>query len=139
MLLAVVGILLIILAWPVLGETWRNRFPQLRGEPQNLGVEPLHRCLHRDLELRGCCDTGSIQQVPDRGELYPRIMRVKRQLNKLRRYRVGGFEQPALSRLPHDGTVRPILDSTFPLEDVAAAYAHARSGRATGKVAVTIR
>lgn len=37
------------------------------------------------------------------------------------------------------GTIRPILDSTFPLDDVAAAYEHARSGRATGKVAVTLR
>ena len=37
------------------------------------------------------------------------------------------------------GTIRPVLDRTFPLDEVAAAYDCARSGSANGKVAVAIR
>ncbi len=54
------------------------------------------------------------------------------------------FMQPSSEQLTEiaaligEGTVRPLLDSTFALEDVAAAYDHARSGRATGKVAVSL-
>lgn len=38
-----------------------------------------------------------------------------------------------------DGTVTPIVDSEFPIDDVAKADAHARSGEANGKVIVTMR
>lgn len=37
------------------------------------------------------------------------------------------------------GTVQPIIDSEFPLVDVAKAYQRARSGDANGKVIVAIR
>ena len=50
-----------------------------------------------------------------------------------------GEQLTEIATLISNGTVRPILDSTFPLDDVAAAYAHARSGPTTGKVAVTLR
>ena len=49
-----------------------------------------------------------------------------------------GEQLTEIAALISHGTVRPLLDSTYPLDDVAAAYAHARSGRATGKVAVTL-
>ena len=35
-----------------------------------------------------------------------------------------------------DGTDRPVLDSTFPLDDVAAAHDHARSDSANGKISI---
>ena len=49
-----------------------------------------------------------------------------------------GEQLTEIAALISSGTVRPLLDSTYTLDDVAAAYAHARSGRATGKVAVTL-
>ncbi len=50
-----------------------------------------------------------------------------------------GEQLAEIATLITDGTVLPILDSTFPLDEVAAAYAHARSGEANGKVAIAIR
>jgi NADPH:quinone reductase-like Zn-dependent oxidoreductase len=42
-----------------------------------------------------------------------------------------------LARLLSDGTVRPVLDTVFPLEETAAAVEHIGAGRARGKVVVT--
>lgn len=50
-----------------------------------------------------------------------------------------GEQLAEIARLITEGTVRPVLDRTFPLDDVAAAYDYARSGNANGKVAVAIR
>jgi len=50
-----------------------------------------------------------------------------------------GRQLAAIAALIVDGTVRPVLDSTYPLEAVAAAYERGRSGKANGKIAVSIR
>jgi NADPH:quinone reductase-like Zn-dependent oxidoreductase len=50
-----------------------------------------------------------------------------------------GDQLAEIAKLITDGTVRPVLDSTFPLDDVAAAYHHGRSGNANGKIAIAIR
>ncbi len=50
-----------------------------------------------------------------------------------------GEQLTEIATLISNGSVQPILDSTFPLDDVADAYDRARSGRTTGKVAVTLR
>lgn len=48
-----------------------------------------------------------------------------------------GTDLATLAGLVADGTVRPLLDRTFPLEDAAAAIDHLRQGRAAGKVVLT--
>ncbi len=50
-----------------------------------------------------------------------------------------GEQLAQIATLITDGAVHPVLDSTFPLDEVAAAYDHGRSGRAHGKVAVAVR
>ncbi len=50
-----------------------------------------------------------------------------------------GGQLGAIAELIARGTVKPVLDSTFPLEDVAAAYERGRSGNANGKIAISIR
>jgi NADPH:quinone reductase-like Zn-dependent oxidoreductase len=50
-----------------------------------------------------------------------------------------GEQLTEIATLITDGTVRPVLDSTFPLDDVVAAYGYARSGTANGKIAVIMR
>ena len=50
-----------------------------------------------------------------------------------------GDQLAKIATLITDGAVRPVLDSTFPLDDVAAAYDHARAGSANGKIAIAIR
>lgn len=50
-----------------------------------------------------------------------------------------GEQLDEIPRLISDGTIRPVLDRTFPLNDVAAAYDHARTGGPNGKVAVAVR
>jgi NADPH:quinone reductase-like Zn-dependent oxidoreductase len=50
-----------------------------------------------------------------------------------------GEQLAEIAPLITDVTVRPVLDSTFALDDVAAAYDHARSGSANGKIAIAIR
>ena len=44
-----------------------------------------------------------------------------------------------IAALIEAGAVRPIVDSEFPLDDVANAYAYARDGKANGKVIVSMR
>jgi NADPH:quinone reductase-like Zn-dependent oxidoreductase len=50
-----------------------------------------------------------------------------------------GEQLSEIAALITAGTIRPVLDRTFPLDEVAAAYDYARSGSANGKVAVAIR
>jgi NADPH:quinone reductase-like Zn-dependent oxidoreductase len=50
-----------------------------------------------------------------------------------------GEQLADIATLITDGTVRPVLDSTFPLDDVVAAYDHARSDSINGKIAITVR
>ena len=50
-----------------------------------------------------------------------------------------GSQLAQIVELIEAGAVRPIVDREFPLDDVVAAYAHARSGDANGKVVVTVR
>lgn len=50
-----------------------------------------------------------------------------------------GDQLAEIAALISDGTVRPVMDRTFKLDDVAAAYDHARSGDANGKIAILVR
>lgn len=50
-----------------------------------------------------------------------------------------GRQLGAIAELIEQGAVRPVLDSTFALADVAAAYELGRSGNANGKIAISIR
>ena len=50
-----------------------------------------------------------------------------------------GEQLAEMAALITDGTIRPVLDGTFPLDDVAAAYNYARTGGPNGKVAVAVR
>ena len=50
-----------------------------------------------------------------------------------------GEQLAEIATLITGGTIRPVLDRTFPLDDVAAAYDYARTGRPNGKVAVAVR
>jgi NADPH:quinone reductase-like Zn-dependent oxidoreductase len=43
-----------------------------------------------------------------------------------------------LRRLLEAGTIRPVVDRTFPLEEVPAAIRYLRAGRARGKVVITV-
>ena len=44
-----------------------------------------------------------------------------------------------IAGLIDDGTVRPVVDSVFPLDEVAAAFLHAEEGHPTGKVIIAVR
>ncbi len=50
-----------------------------------------------------------------------------------------GEQLTDLADLIRKDVVRPVLDRTFPLDDVADAYAYAQSGNGAGKVAITVR
>ena len=43
-----------------------------------------------------------------------------------------------LRKLLEDGAVRPIVDRTFPLDDVPEAISYLRDGRARGKIVITV-
>ncbi|MFC3688531.1 zinc-binding dehydrogenase [Aquipuribacter hungaricus] len=55
-----------------------------------------------------------------------------------------GRSTPRLQRLEHlarlleEGAVRPVVDRTFPLHDAAGAMAYLASGRAAGRVVLTV-
>jgi len=44
-----------------------------------------------------------------------------------------------IAGLIDDGTIRTVVDSVFPLDQVAAAFRHAEEGHATGKVIIAVR
>ena len=66
-------------------------------------------------------------------------------LSPLVRQKLGFFiskERPEdleeLRKLLEAGTIRPVVDRTFPLEEVPAAIRYLRDGRARGKVVIAI-
>lgn len=50
-----------------------------------------------------------------------------------------GDQSTEISSLIADGTIRPINDSTYPLNQVSEAYDHLADGHAVGKIAVTVK
>lgn len=52
--------------------------------------------------------------------------------------RPDGAQLAHLASLVEAGTLRPVLDKTYPLADIEAAYQYVASGRARGKVVVTM-
>jgi NADPH:quinone reductase-like Zn-dependent oxidoreductase len=52
--------------------------------------------------------------------------------------RADGDQLSEITRLVESGTIRPVIDKTFPLEHVRDALAYSESGRATGKVVIKI-
>jgi NADPH:quinone reductase-like Zn-dependent oxidoreductase len=44
----------------------------------------------------------------------------------------------ALRELMENGSVEPIIDRTYPLEQIAEAHAYSETHRAVGKIAVTV-
>jgi len=52
--------------------------------------------------------------------------------------RADGGQLREITRLVEGGVIRPLVDRVFPLEQVRDALAYSESGRATGKVVVTV-
>ena len=50
-----------------------------------------------------------------------------------------GDQLAELAALVEQGVVRPVIDRTFPLDDIAAAHTYGETGRISGKVAISIR
>jgi NADPH:quinone reductase-like Zn-dependent oxidoreductase len=44
-----------------------------------------------------------------------------------------------LGELISDGIVKPIIDSVYPMDQVSAAYDQLATGRAVGKIVVTVK
>ncbi|MFI5429629.1 zinc-binding dehydrogenase [Aeromicrobium sp. UC242_57] len=53
--------------------------------------------------------------------------------------RASGEQLEILARLVDDGVIRPVVDSVFAFDQTLEALAHVDSGRAKGKVVVTMR
>jgi NADPH:quinone reductase-like Zn-dependent oxidoreductase len=43
-----------------------------------------------------------------------------------------------LKELIEAGKIRPVIDRTFPLQELAAAHSYSESGRAAGKIAISV-
>jgi NADPH:quinone reductase-like Zn-dependent oxidoreductase len=53
--------------------------------------------------------------------------------------KANGAQLKELARLYDDGTLRPVLDRTFPFGQTPEAMAYVEQGRANGKIVVTHR
>ena len=53
--------------------------------------------------------------------------------------RESGADLAPITDLIESGRVMPVLDTTFPLEKAADAMAHLESGRARGKIAISVK
>ena len=49
-----------------------------------------------------------------------------------------GGDPDALRELIEAGTIRPVVDRVYPLEEAAAAVAHVESGTVRGKVVIAV-
>jgi len=52
--------------------------------------------------------------------------------------RAGGAQLAEINTLIDSGDVRPIVDRTYPFDEAPQAVAHVESGRAKGKVVITL-
>ena len=52
--------------------------------------------------------------------------------------RSNGAQLSQIASLIEDGTIRPVVDRTFPFEELNDAFAYIDTGRAKGKVVVTL-
>jgi NADPH:quinone reductase-like Zn-dependent oxidoreductase len=52
--------------------------------------------------------------------------------------RADGEQLAEITRLVESGAIKPLVDKVFPLEKVRDALAYSESGRATGKVVITV-
>jgi NADPH:quinone reductase-like Zn-dependent oxidoreductase len=52
--------------------------------------------------------------------------------------RADGEQLRKIARLVESGAIRPLVDKAFPLEQVHDALAYSESGRATGKLVITV-
>lgn len=50
-----------------------------------------------------------------------------------------GLRVPRLADLCEQGTIRPVIDTVYPLDQIAQAHTHSDSGRARGKFVVKVR
>ncbi|HEX7856384.1 MAG TPA: NADP-dependent oxidoreductase [Sphingobium sp.] len=53
--------------------------------------------------------------------------------------RASGEQLGQITKLIEDGTIRPVVDRTFPFEQLNDAFAYIETGRAKGKVVVTLK
>lgn len=53
--------------------------------------------------------------------------------------RADGRQLEQITQLIEDGTIRPVVDRTFPFEELNEAFAYIDTGRAKGKVVVTLK
>lgn len=53
--------------------------------------------------------------------------------------RADGEQLSLITKLIEDGTIRPVVDRTFPFEELNDAFAYIETGRARGKVVVTLK
>lgn len=53
--------------------------------------------------------------------------------------RADGAQMREITSLIEAGTIHPVVDSVFPLEETQKALAYVESGRAKGKVVVQVR
>jgi NADPH:quinone reductase-like Zn-dependent oxidoreductase len=52
--------------------------------------------------------------------------------------RADGEQLGEITRLVESGAIKPLVDKTFPLEQLCDALAYSGSGRATGKVVIKV-
>jgi NADPH:quinone reductase-like Zn-dependent oxidoreductase len=53
--------------------------------------------------------------------------------------RADGEQLDGITKLIEDGTIRPVVDRVFPFEQLNDAFAYIDTGRAKGKVVVTLK
>jgi len=63
---------------------------------------------------------------------------VSRRRVRITMVKARGTDLEQLRALCEAGKLRPVIDKTFPLSELAAAHAYSQQGRAGGKILVTI-
>jgi NADPH:quinone reductase-like Zn-dependent oxidoreductase len=118
------------------------RDPDLRGpQPYDIVVDlVVGSPVHRQLPLLAR-DGVQVSVLPSFGRIAAAfyLPLVSRRRVRIVSVKPSGVDLDALRALCDAGKLRPVIDRVFRLEDLAAAHAHSRSGRTTGKIAIAVR
>lgn len=115
--------------------------PDLRGpQPYDLVLDLVARLPLRQLLALLAANGTYVTSLPSASRIVAAILLpfVSRRRVRIAGVKPHGADLEALTRLCESGTLRPVIDRTFKLDELAAAHANSQQGRTVGKIVILV-